>query len=166
VVVVKGAVGHMHAAEFASWQRDGTLLMDTDAVLGVALVEMLVHAIRSPGGARAVRDWAEDILLVPGESSWDISVEEGWRGVRRQRWEGRHTNAMLHLAMSREGGKLKHISTFGTGHPAVEAFMVAVAFTSHSSLVGSVGHASGFDCRQANHQLHLGVVGLEADAFR
>ena len=56
VVAVEGTVGQVPAAKLAALQREGALLTDTDAVLGVASVEMLTHASRSAGSARAFRD--------------------------------------------------------------------------------------------------------------
>ena len=151
VAVVQSSVGHMHAAIFAARERDTILLADTNDVLEMSTIEMKAHARRSSGSAQTVRDWALCVHVVPWISSWNISAEEGWRGVGDRRWEDGHTDSMLCSTMSREGGKPEHISTFGASHLVLQALLVAVVFTSQSALVSSIGQMSSFNCRQANH---------------
>ena len=162
---IHGAVGDVHVALLAARQRLVPLLTHTNAVLVVASIEVKTHAMRSAGSARTVWNRAGDILLVPRREPGDTSIIHHRRGVRDRRWEDRRANAILLQAMGAKGGKMKHGRALRAGHLAALAFAMALAFASHSSLVGSIRHASRFDCRQANHELGLEVVGLEPDAF-
>ena len=167
VAAIQGAAGDMQVAIGAVGERHTALLVNANSVLGVMTSRVKVHPTRGSGSARAARHRATFMVdLVFAPSSWDGRTVSGWRVVGAWGWQGSGTNIVESIAMGRKGGQSNISFTLGAVNSAALTFLVAFIFTGHVTLVGCVRHVVGSDSRQANHELHLGGVGLEAFAFK